>query len=125
MNTFDIARKGYGAPDAPTRTTRGTEYDLFARITHRLKSAASVKTGSFAALAQAIHENRKLWSVLAADVAEEGNRLPESLRARIFYLAEFTQVHSRKVLSQEATPDALIDINMAIMAGLRQSRAAA
>ncbi|MGL4309481.1 MAG: flagellar biosynthesis regulator FlaF [Paracoccaceae bacterium] len=120
LNTFDMARSAYSRPDAPTRTTRGTEYDLFARITHRLKHAASPETGGFAALAQAIHENRRLWSVLAADVAEEGNRLPDSLRARVFYLAEFTQQHSRKVLAQQASADVLIEVNSAIMAGLRQ-----
>ena len=32
---------------------------------------------------------------------------------------EFTRVHSRKVLDGKATPDALLDVNRAVMRGLR------
>ena len=48
------------------------------------------------------------------------NELPQDLRARIFYLAEFTQAHSRKVLSEGASVDALVEINASVMRGLRQ-----
>jgi flagellar protein FlaF len=58
--------------------------------------------------------------MLAADVAEPDNGLPQELRARIFYLAEFTADHSRKVLRGGETVDALVDINTAMMRGLRQ-----
>jgi flagellar protein FlaF len=43
------------------------------------------------------------------------------LRARIFYLAEFTRAHTRKVLRRTAGPDALVEINLAVMRGLRAS----
>jgi flagellar protein FlaF len=96
------------------------EYDLFARITHRLKAAQSSGVDGFAALAGAIYENRRLWTTLAADVASPDNGLPATLRARLFYLAEFTNIHSKKVLSQNASADVLIDINTSVMRGLRQ-----
>lgn len=111
----DQAKAAYGAARPTTRTPRSTEYELFAQITSRL-SASSPK--NFANLADAVTENRKLWSRLAILVADPKNALPEMLRAQIFYLAEFTETHSRKVLSGEAEIDALIDINKSVMRGL-------
>ena len=124
MNASTLAKKAYANRDKPTRTLRGTEYELFAQITHRLKQAALGGKANFAALAQAIYDNRRLWTALASDVASPDNALPQTLRARIFYLNEFTQLHSRKVLSGDATAEALVDINTAIMRGLRAERGA-
>ncbi|WP_116133249.1 flagellar biosynthesis regulator FlaF [Tropicimonas sp. IMCC34043] len=118
MNAVDMAQMAYGSSTAPLRTSRGNEYDVFAEATRRLKSADSGVPGNISALAQAIHDNRRLWTALAMDVADAGNPLPRSLRARIFYLHEFVDAHSRRVLRGEATTDVLIDINVAIMRGL-------
>lgn len=115
-----MARSAYAAPGQPARTPRGTEYELFARITHRLKAAHAGGNPDFAALAHALHDNRRLWTALAADVADAGNGLPAELRARIFYLSQFTGQHTSKVLSGAASPEVLIDINTTIMRGLRQ-----
>ncbi|MGD9917179.1 MAG: flagellar biosynthesis regulator FlaF [Paenirhodobacter sp.] len=120
MNATILAKTAYANPGQPTRTARGTEYELFARITHRLKQACIDTDGNFSVLARALYENRRLWTALAADVALPANELPEQLRARLFYLNEFTQAHSRKVLSGEASAEVLIDINTAIMRGLRR-----
>lgn len=123
MNAFAMAQKAYAAPQQPTRTARGTEYELFSRITHRMKSAQNLGTAGFPALVRALHENRQFWMLLAADVADRDNGLPSSLRAQIFYLAEFTQAHTRRVLSGDAAADALIDVNTSIMRGLRREGA--
>lgn len=113
-----MARSAYSGAATPTRTGRGTEYEVFARVTRRLRQAQSGE-GGYAALVSALHDNRSLWSTLAADVAVETNGLPKPLRARIFYLAEFTIQHSRRVLAGEAGVEVLIDINTAVMRGLR------
>lgn len=118
MNAVDMAKMAYGSSTVPLRTPRGIEYNLFVRITRHLKTAAQETPESFADLVAAIHDNRRLWSVLAVNVADENNALPRPLRARIFYLYEFVNAHSRRVLRGEATADALIDINVAIMRGL-------
>lgn len=117
MTAHSLARAVYGRPEAAIRTPRAIEYDLFARITHRLCATRAPDT-PFAALAEALHDNRIMWSTLAADVAGEGNALPADLRARLFYLAEFTDMHSRKVLAGQATTAALIEVNTAVMRGL-------
>lgn len=123
MNATTLAKTAYASSGQPTRTLKGTEYEIFARTTRRLKSAQSLGPHGFSVLAEAIYENRRLWTTLAADVADPENKLPASLRARLFYLAEFTQEHSRKVLSGKATADVLIDVNTSMMRGLRQDGA--
>ena len=118
-----MARSAYGRHDAPVRSPRNIEYDLFARVTRTLAAAATpvapAGRTNFAALAQALHENGRMWRVLAADVAEPGNALPPALRERLFYLYQFTEQHSRKVLGGTAEAGVLVDINTAVMRGLR------
>ena len=124
MNALNLAQSAYATARSPVRTPRSTEYEAFARITHHLKEAAARGRMGFAHLAEAIHGNRRLWSMLASDVADANNGLPQDLRARIFYLAEFTNHHSRLVLNGEAEITPLIEINTAIMRGLRSQAGA-
>lgn len=125
MTAHSLAQRAYGQTAAPTRTARGTEYEVMARITHRLIAAAKQGRKGFSQLCQAIHDNRQMWTILASDVADSRNPLPEELRARIFYLAEFTHDHSSRVLRREATVAALVEINSAVMRGLRKDGGAA
>jgi flagellar biosynthesis activator protein FlaF len=118
VNVIEQARQAYAPVNSPLRTDRSTELQIFSQTTSRLRLAATATPPDFARLAAALHENRRLWTLLAADVADAENGLTQDLRAQIFYLAEFTAYHSRKVLKGEATVDALIDINLAIMRGL-------
>ncbi|MCR8724382.1 flagellar biosynthesis regulator FlaF [Frigidibacter sp. SLM-1] len=120
-----MARSGYSAAAQPIRTPRSIEYEAFARITARLRAGVTAGRGGFAALAEALHDNRRLWTLLASDVAEPDNGLSAELRARIFYLAEFTSQHTSKILAGKASAEPLIEINAAIMGGLRSERAAA
>lgn len=119
MNALNMAKTAYTTNQVAVRTPRSTEYEAFARVTRRLKSAAEMGRSGFSQLAEALHTNRQLWTMLAADVAERENALPQDLRARIFYLAEFTALHSRKVLNGEEDVAVLLEVNMAIMRGLR------
>jgi len=113
------ARAAYGRSDAPARNQRNQEYDLLARCTQRLAQAWPRRREDFAALAMALTENLQLWSTLAADVAASGNLLPPPLRAQLFYLYEFTAGHSRAILDNRGSVDVLVDINTAVMRGLR------
>lgn len=115
VNASLMAQTAYAGSERPVCTARDAEYEIFARITRRLKVATD-----FPALAAALHDNRKLWMRLGADVSLPENGLSADLRARIAYLAEFTRLHSHKVLRGAATVDVLIEINTAIMRGLRK-----
>ena len=124
MNAISMAQRAYAPNSTSIRTPRGTEYEVVARITHKLKAAAENLPANFPKLAMALHENRSLWTILAADVVDQKNELPKELRARIFYLAEFTRQHTSKVLANEASVAPLLEINTAILRGLKQGSVA-
>ena len=125
MNALLQARQAYSAASAPIRTPRNMEYEVLSRITHRMHNAAKRGNAGFGTLVEALHENNRLWGVLAADVADSANSLPADLRGRLFYLAEFTQVHTSRVLRREASVRPLLEINTAVLRGLRNGGSAA
>lgn len=122
MNAYARSQMAYSNHTAATRTEQSIEYELFAKMTSALVQSA--KSENFAAIAKAVHDNRRLWLALAADVSDDANTLPVELRAQIFYLAEFTQHHSSKVLTEGVSVDALVEINRSIMSGLFAQRGA-
>ncbi|MEZ5777388.1 MAG: flagellar biosynthesis regulator FlaF [Paracoccaceae bacterium] len=122
MNAHLLARSAYSGL-APVRTDRDAEYEILARITRRLVSAD--RGGDHPALVRALHDNRALWTTFATDVAIETNGLPPDLRARLFYLAEFTLHHTHRVLSGDAKVAPLVDVNTAVMRGLQSGEATA
>jgi flagellar biosynthesis activator protein FlaF len=113
------ALNAYHQVTTPTRTARGAEYEVVARITHRMRSATQQGKTAFPELVAALDENRRLWSAFAEDVASPKNALPQDVRARIAYLAEFTFGQTGKILAGKASAAPLIEINTAIMRGLR------
>ena len=115
MNASLLARAAYSSAAEPIRTPKSAEYDVFAKVTASLRRATTMPER-----ARAIADNRLLWITLAGDVAGDGNQLPSQVRARIFYLAQFVSEHSSKLLNSREDLTALVDINTAIMAGLRQ-----
>lgn len=118
MNTTALARDAYTSSSAIAPLPRETEYRAFANVTRRIAEHAG-KPHAFPQLAEAVFLNQRLWITLAADVAGGENALSSQLRAQIFYLSEFTRVHSAKVLNDGASPEILVEINTAIMRGLR------
>ncbi len=114
-----IARAAYGQREAPVRTARAHEYDLLARCTQKMAMAWTRRKDDFPLLATAVHENLQLWCALAIDVADQENGLPAALRAQLFYLYEFTAKHSQAVMANTASVEVLVDINKAVMRGLR------
>ena len=122
MNVQTMAQMAYAQAATPIRTDRGTEFELFVRITRALRNASTARV-DFKQLSQAILENRRLWNTLAADLAEPDNPYPDELKGMILNLANFTELHSSKVLAGKATTDTLVEINTAMMRGLREGEA--
>ncbi|MEM8755376.1 MAG: flagellar biosynthesis regulator FlaF [Pseudomonadota bacterium] len=121
MEAYRQAQSAYGNVRGAVKSPSQIEYQAFAQITKNIKSAAVglEDATEFPRLAAALHENLRLWTIIASDVASNGNGLPETLRAQFFYLAEFTRAHTQKVLKREAEVEDLVDINTAVMRGLR------
>ncbi len=120
MPPHSQARTAYAS--TTVRTGRDAEYAVFARVTHALRNA---NPDRYPELARAVTDNQRLWSALAEDLMSDGNQLPDQLRASLLSLAEFVRKHTMAVLAGQATVDALIDINTAIMKGLRGNTEAA
>lgn len=123
MISTSLAQTAYAASATPVRTQRGTEYAAFQKVTARLNQALR-QNAPMSERAAALHENRKLWTILASDLAEGDNGLPQALRAQLFYLAEFSLLQSRQALKDVAALEALVDINTAVMRGLSGQEAA-
>lgn len=121
MTAAQNARSAYQNATTAVNTPRQIEYQAFAKVTHQLSAVLGREREAFPELAEALHQNKRLWTTLATDVAVGDNGLPDLLRAQLFYLAEFTRDHSRKVLKGEADASALIEINTSVMKGLRDS----
>lgn len=109
----------YAQPMTAVKTPRSAEYDVIAGVTRRLSAASARRKTDYPTFASALSDNELLWSTLAADVATEGNGLPPALRARLFYLYRFTTEHSRKIRAGTASPEVLVEINTAVLRGLR------
>lgn len=118
MNVQTTAERGYMQHAASTHSERRIEYEVMARVTHRLREAARRAKRNYPAYVEALDDNRKLWQVFAVDVLDKDNELPDELRARIFYLAEFTAAHTTKILREKASVVPLLEINVAILRGL-------
>lgn len=118
MNVIEQARQAYAPTQMAIRSDRAIEAQLLSQVTARLRRSMTENGVNFPALARAIYDNRRIWATLAISVADQDNRLPDDLRAKLFYLAEFTEHHSAKVLAGAADARALIDVNTAVMRGL-------
>lgn len=123
MNVAELARKKYGKNSIHSKSQRDTEYEVIARISHRLKTCTADREHNFPAFVAALSENQKLWSTLAEEVARSDNLLPPKLRADLFWLAEFVISETQKILidSDAVYVNTLIEINAAILHGLRRA----
>ena len=115
-----MAQRNYAAGSATLQTSRRAEYDVIAGVTHRLREKAQSQKNDYPAFVQALYDNRKLWNALVVDIADPKNELPDELRARILYLAEFTNKYSGDLLrKKKKSVLPLLEINMAILRGLK------
>jgi flagellar protein FlaF len=103
------------------KSPRAAEYEAIARISHRLRSAAQHRDQDFPGYVAALNDNLRLWTTFAVDIAQADNALPKDLRARLFWLAEFTIAETRKLLRGDGDIAILIEVNAAILQGLRGS----
>ena len=125
MSVAAHAISTYGLNTKTLKTPRDIEYDVLARITGRLQKQLPHEPGRTSPeLIAALDENRRLWTAFAMDLAIPENGFPQELRARLFYLAEFTFQHTIKVLGGNADAEILADINTSVMRGLRGQGAA-
>ena len=125
MRATSQALRGYAKNAAPTRSNRRAEYEVIGRVTQEMRDCAMKQKDDFPAFVSALHNNQRLWTALVVDIMDERNPIPNELKARIVYLAEFTNHHSRQVLKKKASILPLLEINMAVLRGLKKEGSAA
>lgn len=118
MQNTALSQNAYGMSDPVVRSERSIEYQAFAKVTGALAALDQGGAPDYPALADAVHQNRRLWNILAGDVLSDNNELPVDLRARIFSLSQFVMRHSSEVLAGTGDVSTLIDLNKTIMRGL-------
>jgi flagellar biosynthesis activator protein FlaF len=124
MDIAAQAANGYRAVRLQTQSPRHTEAQLFAEITAGLVRAQRAGKPGFQELVAMLHKNRTLWEALVADLALDSNTLPTPLKGQLIQLGHFVRQFTARVLKGEDDVQALIDVNHAILEGLRGTRPA-
>ena len=121
MTASALARHAYNQTTKTTASARSIERQLLARLTTAMVVAEKNRKTDHPGYIHALSKNLEFWTVVAGDVASENNKLPQELRANLFYLFEFTRAHSRKIINGDDALDTepLIEINQNIIRGLQ------
>ncbi|POR53930.1 flagellar biosynthesis regulator FlaF [Bosea psychrotolerans] len=117
FNAYASAAKTAQAAVSP----RELEASLLIKAAMRLQSIADDWTERAGDLDEALHYNRKLWTLLVSAVIAEDNPLPVGIKQNILGLANFIFNQTFRIAAQPA-PEALgvlVNINRDIAAGLR------
>ena len=118
MQNTALSQNPYGVSDPVIRSERSIEYQAFAKVTRTLAALDQDDAAGYPAVAEALHQNRLLWNILARDVLSDDNALPIELRANIFSISQFIIRHSKEVLAGSGDFSTLVDLNKTIMRGL-------
>jgi flagellar protein FlaF len=113
-----MSLQAYQRVAAQAETSREAEYRLFGQVTRALIEAAQLDENDIRGRMDALDWNRRLWSTLATDCADSGNRLPDPVRAQIISISIWVARHTSAVMRREEQIEPLIDINRIIMQGL-------
>ncbi|MFC7291570.1 flagellar biosynthesis regulator FlaF [Hirschia litorea] len=105
-----------------TADPRDVEFRLFAEVTRDLMEAQKADKFAFGQVVAALDKNRRVWNAMAMDCAQEGNGLPEELRAGIISLSLFVGRHTSEASRNRDEIETLIDINRNIMQGLAAAK---
>lgn len=112
----------YTQAQASVSTPRALEYAAFSKATSALSRAEkNADSADMIGRLDALHQNQMLWDVVLCAVCDARNDLPEQLRAQLAYLAKFTRHHTAQVREKQVTLLPLIEVNLAVMKGLRNT----
>lgn len=98
---------------------RQTESQIFRRVTEQLRQAAENERRD-ELFHRAVLDNRRLWSVVASDVSDPSNLMPDELKSNLLSLAIWVEREASAAHSGEADIRAMVEINEAIIAGLNE-----
>ena len=112
------AAAAYGAVIRGTAPPRDIECRVLARLIGLLEDAQAPAAGP-AALHEAVHETRMVWTAMLMDLADPGNRWDDVGKARLVSLARWIILEADRVQRRQSSPDNLIVVMRPIMEGLK------
>lgn len=118
------AVSAYGKIVRATERPREIELRIFEQVTAALEDSDQPGT-HFTRRIAAIHRNRELWCTLICDLADDDNKLPRPLRARLISLGIWVSNETDQLLQSGAKLVDLIEVNRAIIRGLSTASAGA
>lgn len=121
MTVSALARDAYHQSARSTASPRAVERQLLSQLTTALTVAEKNRKTDHPGFIRALSKNLEFWTIVAADVSSEGNKLPAQLRSQLFYLFEFTRHHTNQLISgdNDMSVSPLVDINQNIIRGLQ------
>lgn len=119
MTQAMAAARQYTALGAHTRSNRDLEYEVILGVTRDMKKAGADPMRDFPRFVAVLNKNERLWTEIGIQVADPENALDKKLRAGLFYMAEFVTHQTGKVLKSQADITSLIEVNVAVLRGLK------
>ncbi len=117
-----MSHETYRRAQVEMASPRDAEYQAFSSVTSKLIALSNSDVPDLKDRAQAVHDNKQLWFMLANDCADDRNLLPEETRATIINLSRWVDKYSRAVIRDNESISPLIDINRIMMDGLAGRR---
>jgi flagellar protein FlaF len=114
------ATKAYGQVAQQTASPRELEVQLLLRAASRLQAVHDDWENGRVSLDQALHFNRKLWTIFLSEAMRENNPQPIDVRQKIANISVFvlSQTAALQMSPQFDHFRPLIEINRNIAAGL-------
>ncbi|HET7847527.1 MAG TPA: flagellar biosynthesis regulator FlaF [Pseudolabrys sp.] len=102
---------------------RALEADLLLKAASRLQAVRDSWESRRGDLNEALHYNRKLWTLFLSEVTSAANPLPADIRQNVANIGLFVVKQTLAVLSnpQPKQLNSLISINRELAAGLRDA----
>jgi flagellar protein FlaF len=115
-----LAYGAYKRAMMATSGPRSLEAEAFERVNGELRRAQKIRSENYPAYVAALSRNVTLWTILAADVADDRNALPVETRAAVWRLSGFVRKHTQMLLQPNAVAaiDPLVAVNADMIAGL-------
>ena len=113
----------YAAAMNNTEDPRSTEYRLLGSVTGALIRANTAEA-SLQDRLNALLWNQQVWEAFLVDLSDEGNALPQKLRASLTNLSLWIIKETDALMDNGDDLEAMILINRNIMEGLRPSMSA-
>jgi flagellar protein FlaF len=114
------AAQTYSRVARQTANPRELEATLLLQAAARLQSIFDAWDENKVQLNEALHYNRKLWSVFLAEISDSSNPMPKQIRQNVANLGLFVMNHTVTVMSDPRPErlNTLININRELAAGL-------